>query len=72
MENQEHQPDLLSDIEAFLSETGMGSSYFGKAAVGNSELVKRLREKGRVWPETEQAARDFIADRRKQKDAASQ
>lgn len=55
---------LITDIEAFLAETGMGASYFGKAAAKNSELVQRLRAGGRVWPETEEQVRRFIAARR--------
>lgn len=51
---------LLQEIEAFLSETGMGESYFGKKAAGNSELVARLRDGRRVWPETEAKVRSFI------------
>lgn len=51
---------LLQDIDAFLSETGMGESYFGKKATGNSELVSRLRAGGRIWPETEIRVRSFI------------
>lgn len=51
---------LLEEIDAFLSETGMGQSYFGKVAAGNSELVARLRDGGRVWFETEQKVRSFI------------
>ena len=56
-----HHADLLSDIRSFLAETGMGPSYFGRKAAGNSELVKRLEDGGRVWPETEQKVRDFLA-----------
>jgi hypothetical protein len=37
------KPDLLAEIETFLRSSGMGPSYFGKVAVGNSDLVKRLR-----------------------------
>lgn len=55
--------NLLSEIEAFLSRTGMKPVYFGKAASGNSELVKRLRDGGRVWPETAEKVREFIANR---------
>jgi hypothetical protein len=51
---------LLDEIEAFLSETGMGPSYFGKQAVRNSEIVARLRAGGRVWPETEAQLRAFM------------
>lgn len=56
---------LLSDIDVFLNETGVGPSYFGKAATGNSEMVKRLRSGGRVLLETEQRARDFMRQYRK-------
>lgn len=63
MTNSHHQ-QLLAEIEAFLAETGMGVSYFGKAAVNNSELVTRLRGGKRVWPETEAATRDFMAKHR--------
>ena len=55
---------LLTDIEDFLSLTGMGESYFGKAACGNSEVVKRLRAKRRVWPETARKLRAFMRARR--------
>lgn len=51
---------LLKEIEAFLQTSGMGASYFGKKATGNSELVARLRENGRVWPETAAKVRSFI------------
>jgi len=58
---------LLTEIEAFLTETQMSPSYFGKRAVGNSELVVRLRAgttpagKGViVRPETAAKLRDFI------------
>lgn len=35
---------LLTEIEAFLQQTGMGPTYFGKLACGNTELVRRLRD----------------------------
>ena len=61
---------LLDEIEAFLSETGMGPSYFGKQAVRNSEIVSRLRAGGRVWPETEAQLRGFmLAARRASKES---
>lgn len=56
---------LLVAIEAFIAETGMGESYFGKKSVGNSELVARLREGRRVWPETAASIRSFIRSERK-------
>lgn len=58
-------PRLLADIERFLSDTGMGASYFGKASINNSELVRRLRHGGRVWPETEARVRAFMLTRSK-------
>lgn len=60
---------LLKEIEEFLSETGMGPTYFGKAAMNSSELVPRLRRGGRVWPETEQKVRLFIRTQRKTRQA---
>lgn len=57
------QRKLLSEIEDFLSRVEMGESYFGKASCGNSELIRRLRDGGRVWPETEQRVRDFMSSR---------
>lgn len=59
--------DLLSDIDTFLAETGMGASYFGKKAAGNSELVSRLRSGRRIWPETAQQVRNFIAAERQKR-----
>lgn len=56
---------ILDEIDAYLRESGMGASYFGKVATGNSELVARLRAGGRVWPETEAKVRDFIRSQRK-------
>ena len=55
---------LLSEIHDFLATTKMGRSYFGKAACGNSELVERLESGRRVWPDTEEKVRAFIAERR--------
>lgn len=59
------RPSLIEEIETFLRESGMGASYFGKLATGNSELVTRLKLGRRVWPETEQKVRAFIAQQRK-------
>lgn len=69
MTMQQHDP-LLDEIEGFLAETGMGASYFGKAAVGNSELVPRLRLNRSVLTTTATRAREFIAARRRAGDKA--
>lgn len=55
--------ELLSEIRVFLSRTGMGPSYFGKAACGNSELVERLENGKTVTLVTADKIRQFIADR---------
>ena len=55
---------LLSEIELFLRESGMGSSYFGKAAVGNSDVVKRLRAGRDVTTNTAADLRKFMRARR--------
>lgn len=65
-----HHPQLLADIEAFLTETGMGASYFGKAAVGNSEVVARLRSGRRVWPETEATLGEYMSKQRQARGGA--
>ncbi len=52
---------LIAEIDAFIAATGMGETYFGAKALGNSKLVARLRDGKRVWPDTEQAVRDFMA-----------
>ena len=59
-------PILLAEIDAFLADTGMGETYFGKLAAGNPEVVRRLRSGRRVWPETETKIRSFIMMRRAQ------
>ena len=63
--------NLLSEVNKFLTETGMGVSYFGKVASGNSELVKRLESGGRVWPETAEKIRTFMSEYRRTKKSES-
>jgi len=62
--------DLLSEIRDFLAETGMGRSYFGKRATGNSELVQRLEAGGSVTLVTAAKVREFMAEQRKRGQAA--
>ncbi len=52
---------LLSEIDAFLSQTSMAPSTFGRKAVGDAKFIGRLRAGKRCWPETAQKARRFIA-----------
>ena len=51
---------LLTEIEKFMSEANLGPHRFGLLAAKNGRLVERLREGGRVWPETEKQVRDFM------------
>lgn len=57
------EKDLLKEIRAFLRSTRMGKSYFGKLAVGNSELVVRLEEGKTVTLRTAEKVRTFMAER---------
>jgi hypothetical protein len=69
---------LLTEIDAFLTETGMSEYRFGLLAAKNGRLVERLRagtpKKGRparIWPETEMQVRSFIiAERQRRRVAA--
>jgi hypothetical protein len=63
----EYTKQLLSEIELFLADSNLSASYFGKAAVGNSELVKRLRNGGQTLPRTAERVRMFIEQRRGEK-----
>lgn len=67
----QHHPDLIEEIDAFLEKTKMGETYFGRKAARNTELVKRLKNGKRIWPETEQAVRDFISKNDPSVDAPS-
>ena len=58
--------ELLAEITAFLDETGMGASYFGRLAAGNSELVSRLQAGKTVTLATAETVHTFIAKRRKE------
>lgn len=58
---KQHHP-ILPLVEAFLAESKMGETYFGKRAANNSELVARLRAGGSVHFKTEDAIRKFIAE----------
>lgn len=52
---------LLHDIEAFMAQHNLAPTRFGDEALGDRHFVKQLRAGRRVWPETEQKVRDFMA-----------
>jgi hypothetical protein len=56
-------PDILAEVEEFLRTSGMGPSYFGKLAVGNSEIVRKLRDGRPILTSTAERLRAFIAAR---------
>lgn len=66
------QTKLLSDIDKFLAETGMSAGYFGWCAVKNWRLVERLRDGGRIWPETEAEIRAYMISERRSRPAPKQ
>jgi hypothetical protein len=35
---------LLADIDRFIADTGMGEAYFGRRAVNDGKLIRRLRQ----------------------------
>lgn len=57
---------LLTDIKAFIARHGMAESTFGREALGDWRLIAELRGEGRarprrLWPETEDKVRSFMA-----------
>jgi hypothetical protein len=57
---------LLSEIEAFCDAQGIAPSKFGELAMKDKRFVFDLREGRRVWPETAQAVRSFMASFKRQ------
>lgn len=53
--------DLLKEIEAFAQKRGIAETTFGKLAVNDGKFVRRLREGGRMFRETEDRVRHFMA-----------
>lgn len=52
--------ELLSDIRAFLDVAQMAPSTFGREAVNDGHLVKRLETGGTVTLKTAERVRDYI------------
>lgn len=55
---------LRHEIQAFLAESGMSASYFGKCAANNSELVARLEAGRDIETRTVERIRAYMAQRR--------
>ena len=56
------EQQLLTEIREFLKSSGMGPSYFGKRACGNSEIVSRLENGGTVTVRSLVRIRTFISE----------
>jgi hypothetical protein len=56
---------LVKEIRQFLADTGMSPLYFGKIAVGNSEMVPRLENGKTVTLRTAQKVRRFMSSYRR-------
>lgn len=61
-----HMTTLLRDVEAYLAEQGLSPTAFGDEALNDRHFVRQLRGGRRVWPETEQKVRSFMASRSRQ------
>lgn len=55
------QPNLLAEIEAFLEAKEMSPTRFGAEATGDRHLVRQLRNGRRLWPETADRIRKYMA-----------
>lgn len=66
------QDTILSEVEAFIADTGLSEHRAGILLARNGKLVERLRAGGRIWPETQRAIRDAIQRERKVRLAAKQ
>lgn len=54
--------ELVAKIEAFLADSGMSATYFGKKAAGNSEVLARLKSGKTITVVVEQRLLLFIKD----------
>lgn len=62
---------LIQEIDAFLAETGLSEHRAGIILASNGRLIPRLRDGGRVWPETEQVVREAMAREREKRNLAT-
>lgn len=53
---------LLGEIEAFTRGAGIAESTFGLQAVNDGKLISRMRGGGRMYRETEDRIREFMAN----------
>ncbi len=53
---------LLKEVDRYLSKAKLSEATLGRKAVNDGKAIKRLRSGGRMWPETAQRLRQFMAD----------
>lgn len=56
--------DLLVEIEAFIASAGMAESTFGRRAVNDGKLVRRLRNGENITVRTIERAREYMRNHR--------
>lgn len=64
------EQNLLTEVREAMALLGVKEHRFGILAAGNGRLVERLEENRRIWPETEERVRQFIARVREEKGRA--
>jgi len=65
------QQNLISEIDAFIAETGLSDHRVGFLLAKNGKLIERLRMGRRIWPETEATIRKNLdTERRKRADTS--
>lgn len=52
---------IIREVEGFIAKTGMAESTLGRKALNDGKAIARLREGKRMWPETIEKLRAFIA-----------
>jgi len=62
---------LLQELDAFVLETGLSEHRVGIILAKNGRLIPRLREGGRIWPDTEQQVREALAKERADRAAST-
>lgn len=55
---------LLSELDAFVADSGLSEHRVGILLAKNGRLIPRLRDGGRIWPDTEKQIRRAIRKER--------
>lgn len=55
---------LLDEIDTFIRVHRLSESAFGRLAINDWKLIRQLQAGRRLWPDTEQRVRGFMASYR--------